>query len=104
MPCDGVVENGASAVDQSPITGESVPVEKVAGEAVFAGTINGEGLITVSVSRIAAESTLAKIVTMVQEAQTTKSPTQVFTDKVEKSYVPLVLIAQLWSPAADRAV
>jgi Cd2+/Zn2+-exporting ATPase len=93
VPADGAVESGASAIDQSPITGESVPVEKTSGSQVFAGTINGEGLLIVSVTKLATESTLAKIVKMVQEAQTTKSPTQVFTDKVEKRYVPFVLIA-----------
>jgi Cd2+/Zn2+-exporting ATPase len=93
LPADGVVIEGASTIDQSPITGESIPVEKTAGTPVFAGTINGEGLIVVRVNRRAEESTLAKIVKMVNEAQTTKSPTQVFTDKVEKIYVPIVLIA-----------
>jgi Cd2+/Zn2+-exporting ATPase len=92
LPADGTVDAGASAVDQSPITGESIPVEKVAGSMVYAGTINGEGLLTVTVTRLTSESTLAKIVKMVQEAQTTKSPTQVFTDKVERFYVPFVLI------------
>ena len=93
LPADGVVTEGASAIDQSPITGESVPVEKIAGAPVFAGTINGEGLIVVRVSKLASESTLAKIVRMVEEAQTTKSPTQVFTDRVERIYVPIVLVA-----------
>jgi cation transport ATPase len=79
LPCDGVVESGASAIDQSPITGESIPVEKTAGSPVFAGTINGEGLLLVSVTKLSTESTLAKVVRMVEEAQTTKSPTQVFT-------------------------
>jgi Cd2+/Zn2+-exporting ATPase len=93
VPCDGVVESGASAIDQSPITGESIPVEKTPGSPVFAGTINGEGLLIVSVTKLSTESTLAKVVRMVQEAQTTKSPTQVFTDQVERWYVPFVLIA-----------
>jgi len=92
VPADGVVETGNSAIDQSPITGESAPVEKSPGSPVFAGTINGEGLLMVTVSKPAGESTLAKIVRLVQEAQTTKSPTQVFTDRVEKWYVPAVLI------------
>jgi Cd2+/Zn2+-exporting ATPase len=70
-----------------------VPIEKTPGSTVFAATINGEGLLIVTVTKPSGETTLAKIVTMVQEAQTTKSPTQVFTDKVEKRYVPLVLIA-----------
>lgn len=93
IPADGVVSSGASAVDQAPITGESVPVEKTAGAPLFAGTINGEGLLLAKVTKLASETTLAKIVKMVNEAQTAKSPTQVFTDKVEKFYVPFVLIA-----------
>jgi len=93
VPVDGVVVSGVSAVDQAPITGESVPVEKAVGSAVFAGTINGEGLLHVRVTRPAGQSTLARIVRMVREAQTTKSPTQVFTDRVERWYVPFVLIA-----------
>lgn len=90
---DGQVVEGASAVDQAPITGESIPVEKVAGEMVFAGTINGEGRMVVRVTRLAGQSTLSKIIQLVQEAQTTKSPTQLFTDTLEKWYVPVVLIA-----------
>jgi len=117
VPADGIVESGASAIDQSPITGESAPIEKSPGSPVFAGTINGEGLLTVAVGKLAGESTLAKIVRLVQEAQTTKSPTQVFTDKVEKWYVPAVLVAttllifipplmfaQLWSTWFYRAM
>lgn len=93
IAADGTVAEGTSAVDQSPITGESVPVEKNVGENVFAGTINGEGLLDISVTKLAAESTLAKIVRMVNEAQTTKSPTQLFTDRIERVYVPFVLAA-----------
>ncbi len=95
VAADGMVESGASAIDQSPITGESAPVEKSSGAQVFAGTINGEGLLVVTVSKHAGESTLAKIVKMVNEAQTTKSPTQVFTDKVERWYVPVVIVATM---------
>src|SRR5207302_2714032 len=68
LPADGSVISGASAVDQSPITGESVPAEKAVGSQVFAGTINGEGMLVVSVTKLATESTLAKIVRMVEEA------------------------------------
>lgn len=93
FPADGVVETGHSAVDQSPITGESTPIDKSPGDPVFAGAINGANLLLCTVGKPASESTLAKIVRMVQDAQTTKSPTQLFTDKVEKWYVPLVLIA-----------
>ncbi|CAN5497468.1 heavy metal translocating P-type ATPase [soil metagenome] len=93
VPADGEVITGQSSIDQSPITGESVPVDKAPGTHVFAGTINGDGALIVGVTKLATETTLAKIVRMVQEAQTTKSPTQVFTDSVERRYVPFVLIA-----------
>jgi Cd2+/Zn2+-exporting ATPase len=92
LPADGKVISGASAVDQSPITGESVPIEKAPGDGVFAGTINGEGMLAVAVTKLAGETTLAKIVRLVEEAQASQSPTQQFTRAVEKRYVPLVLI------------
>jgi Cd2+/Zn2+-exporting ATPase len=117
VPADAEIETGESCIDESPITGESVPVEKSPGERIFAGTINGEGLLIARVTRLHHESTLAKIVRMVQEAQTTKSPTQVFTDRVERNYVPFVLVAtallifvptlgfgQLWSTWFYRAM
>lgn len=93
VPADGVVVEGVSSIDQAPITGESVPVDKLIGSAVFAGTINGEGLLVVSVSRLADESTLAKVVRLVGEAQASKGPTQLFTARIERFYVPLVLLA-----------
>ena len=93
VPADGKVITGVSSVDQSPITGESIPAEKIIGSPVFAATINGEGLLVVGVTKLAGESTLAKIVKMVEAAQASKSPTQLFTDKVERVYVPLVLVA-----------
>jgi Cd2+/Zn2+-exporting ATPase len=91
IAADAEVVSGTSGVDQSPITGESVPVEKSPGSQVFAGTINGEGLLIARVTRASSESTLAKIVRMVNEAQTTKSPTQLFADRVQRFYVPFVL-------------
>lgn len=93
VPVDGKVIRGESAIDESPLTGESVPVEKTVGAPVFAGTINGDGLLIARVTKPAGESTLARIVELVNEAQTAKSPTQMFTDAVEKRYVPLVLMA-----------
>lgn len=92
MPVDGTVLTGASPVDQSPITGESVPVEKKPGDVLFAGTINGDGVLEMSVSHRVQETKLAKIIKLVSEAQTTKSPTQVLTDRVERWYVPAVLV------------
>jgi Cd2+/Zn2+-exporting ATPase len=90
---DGVVIAGASAVDQSAITGESLPVEKYPGDMVFAGTMNGTGAIQVRVTKLAQESTLARIVAFVQEAQEQKSRTQRFTDAFEGKYTIGVITA-----------
>lgn len=93
VPVDGVVEQGTSSVDQSAMTGESVPVEKGIGSEVFAGTMNTNGRLVVRCTKPASKSTLARIIQLVEEAQSTKSRTQVFTDKVEQYYVPLVFVA-----------
>ncbi len=93
LPVDGRVLEGASAVDQASITGESIPVDKTAGDEVFAGTMNGEGRLIVEVAKRADETTLARVIRMVEEAQTTKSPTQLFTERIEKRYVPVVFSA-----------
>jgi Zn2+/Cd2+-exporting ATPase len=92
IPSDGQVASGNSAVDQAPVTGESMPVDKQPGDKVFAGTVNGEGALTIEVTKLAQESTLARMVTMVAEAQTQKSPTQRFTDRFERIFVPVVLV------------
>ncbi len=92
IPADGQVASGNSAVDQSPLTGESMPVEKQPGDKVFAGTVNGEEALIVEVTKLARESTLSRMVEMVAEAQTQKSPTQRFTDRFESIFVPVVLV------------
>jgi len=92
IPADGQVASGNSAVDQAPITGESMPVDKQPGDKVFAGTVNGEGALIVEITRLARESTLARMVEMVAAAQTQKSPTQRFTDRFERVFVPTVLV------------
>lgn len=108
ISADGIVVNGNSSVNQAPITGESVPVDKMPVEdpntdiekadkldatyKVFAGSINGGENLEIKVTKVAADSTIARLVKMVNEAQTQKSPTQNFTDKLEKYYVPSVLI------------
>jgi Cd2+/Zn2+-exporting ATPase len=90
VPLDGEVIAGDSAVNQAPITGESVPVEKKPGDPVFAGTINGEGSLTVRVTKAASDSTLARIIKLVEEAEEQKAPTQRFVDKFATIYTPAV--------------
>ncbi|MGZ0014638.1 heavy metal translocating P-type ATPase [Yeosuana sp. AK3] len=108
ISADGVVVNGKSSVNQAPITGESVPVDKIPVEdkgrdysadddikdenRVFAGTINGNNTLEIKVIKEAKDSTLSRLVKLVNEAQTQKSPTQLLTDKFEKYFVPSVLI------------
>lgn len=107
LPADGFVVAGQSGVDQAPVTGESIPVDKSpvpdpaqaraapdrvdAYHRVFAGTINGDGLLEVEVTRLSGDSTLARVVRMVAEAESAKSPTQLFTDRFQRIFVPLVL-------------
>ncbi|HEU0115760.1 MAG TPA: heavy metal translocating P-type ATPase, partial [Thermomicrobiales bacterium] len=92
VPVDGAVLAGETTVDQAAITGESIPVSKRAGDRVFAGTINGYGAIRVRVDRLSQESTLAKIVQFVENAQAQKSRTQRFTDRFEGRYAVGVLL------------
>jgi Zn2+/Cd2+-exporting ATPase len=92
---DAVVLDGTSELDESSITGESIPVTRKPGEPLLAGTINGGGRLTARVSRPASDSTLARIVRMVEEAQNQKSPTQRFTDRIEAVYVPAVFVTTI---------
>jgi Cd2+/Zn2+-exporting ATPase len=87
---DGVVRAGQSAVDQAPITGESVPVEKKPGDEVFAGTINTTGALEVDVTRRAADNTLSRMVALVQQAQSRQAPVQRFIDRFARVYTPAV--------------
>ncbi|MFM9168540.1 MAG: heavy metal translocating P-type ATPase, partial [Phycisphaerales bacterium] len=93
VPMDGMVTSGASSIDQSPITGESVPVEKATGDGVFAGTLNGDGLLEVRVTRVAAASTVARMIRLVEEAQGQKSTTQRYAERFTRIYVPTVIAA-----------
>ncbi|MFA6960644.1 MAG: heavy metal translocating P-type ATPase [Opitutaceae bacterium] len=95
VPLDGVVAVGESAVNQAPITGESVPVDKKPGDAVFAGTINGEGSLEVRVTKAAGDTTLARIIRLVAEAQEQKAPTQRFVDVFARYYTPAVTVVAL---------
>ena len=89
---EGRVLAGRSALDQSPITGESVPVEKEPGADVFAGSINGDGALEVTVTKLAKDTTMARVVQMVEEAQSQKSPTQTFAEHFERIFVPCILV------------
>ena len=107
IPADGFVVAGASSVNQAPLTGESIPVDKIpvidalsaaaqpeavpAASRVFSGTINGAGQLDLQVTRLSADTTLAKLATMVREAETQASPTQRFTDRFERIFVPSVI-------------
>jgi len=96
IPLDGEVIAGKSAVDQAPITGESVPVEKKKGDTVFAGTINGEGSLDVRVTKLSSDTTLAKIIHLVEEAQSQKAPSQRFVDVFARYYTPSVMTLALF--------
>ncbi len=93
IPADAAVLDGASDVDQSSITGEPVPVAKLAGDEVFAGTLNGTGALRARVIRDPADSVVARIVALVAEASATKARTQLFIEKVEQRYSVIVVVA-----------
>lgn len=117
IPLDGEVVSGNSSVDQAPITGESMPVEKVPGDTVFAGTVNGEGSLAVRVTKAAGDSTLARIIQLVGEAEEQRPPTQRWVDRFAAIYTPAVFILAIlvavlpplllghpWSPWVYRAL
>ena len=93
IPMDGVVTAGASDVNQAPITGESVPVEKAVGAELFAGTVNGSGALEVRVTRLAADNTLSRIIHLVEEAQSNRAPSQRFIDRFARYYTPATVVA-----------
>lgn len=93
IPVDGTVMSGQSGVDQAPITGESVPVQKQVGDGVFAGTINQDAALDVRVDKLARDNTLSRVMQMVAEAQGQTSPTQQFTQRFTAWFVPTVLVA-----------
>jgi Cu+-exporting ATPase len=91
IPVDGIVLAGESAVDESMLTGESLPVDKQAGDMVVGGTINGEGLLRFTAIRVGRETVLAQIIRLVQEAQGSKAPIQALADRVAAVFVPAVI-------------
>ena len=93
LAVDGVVVEGASAVDEAPVTGESVPVEKGEGEAVYSGSLNGSGGLLVRATKRAGDSTLQRIARLVEEAQAKKAPAEQFVDRFSRIYTPIVVAA-----------
>ncbi|HEY3384462.1 MAG TPA: heavy metal translocating P-type ATPase [Vicinamibacterales bacterium] len=92
IPLDGAVLTGETDVNQAPITGESFPVEKRAGDEVFAGTINGQGAVEVRVTRLRRDTTMARIIGLVESAQAQRAPAQAFVERFARVYTPAVLI------------
>ena len=107
IPVDGVVIEGASAVDESMLSGEPIPVDKREGDSVAAGTINGQGLLKFKATRVGRETALAQIIRLVQEAQGSKAPIQALADRVAAVFVPGVILIALvtfaiwWSVTGD---
>jgi P-type Cu+ transporter len=95
IPVDGVVVDGSSAVDESMVTGESIPVEKTKASPVIGGTINRQGSFTFKVGKVGADTTLAQIIRLIEEAQGRKAPIQRFADVVSAYFVPVVIVVAL---------
>lgn len=95
LPSDGDVVEGASDIDEAPITGESVPISKAAGSPVYAGSINGNGVLRVRITKAAADNTIARIIHLVEEAQAAKAPTARFIDQFAAYYTPAAMAVAL---------
>lgn len=92
ISADGVIVSGESAINEAPVTGESVPVQKNAGDSVFAGTVNGDAAFRFRVTAAAADNTISRVVKLVEEAQESKAPTERFIDRFSKYYTPGVVV------------
>lgn len=93
IPVDGEVLSGQSAIDESPITGESMPVDKKLGDVVFAGTLNKQGILDIKATKTASDTTLARIIKLVEDAQENQAPTERFLDKFEQYYALFIIVA-----------
>ncbi len=104
IPVDGEIRQGRSHVDESLITGESLPVAKAVGDKVTGGSINADGMLTIETLAIGAETTLARIIRMVESAQAAKAPIQRIVDRVSAVFVPVVLGIALARPSSAGIV
>lgn len=95
FPLDGIVTEGSSTVNQAPLTGESVPVEKNVGDTVFAGTINENGALTVKVTKAFQDTKISRVLKLIEEAQEQKAPSERFVDRFAKIYTPVVFLVAL---------
>jgi Cd2+/Zn2+-exporting ATPase len=95
VPSDGVVIDGSSEVDESPVTGESIPILKQVGSKVYAGSINANGELRVEIARVAADNTIARIIHMVEEAQESKAPTARMIERFSRWYTPAAMLVAL---------
>jgi Cd2+/Zn2+-exporting ATPase len=95
IPLDGVVAAGLTTIDQAPITGESVPVSKTAGDQVYAGTINGDGAIEITSTKAATDTTVAHIIRLVEEARSRRAPTEQWVEHFARYYTPIMMALAL---------
>jgi len=102
MPADGIVIAGLSSVNQASVTGESIPVQKKSGDKVFAGTINEHGVLQVKVVKVGEDTTLGKIITLVEEAIASKSRLQIFADRFATYFLPIVIVAVVLTYLVSR--
>ncbi|WP_426038075.1 heavy metal translocating P-type ATPase [Cypionkella sp. TWP1-2-1b2] len=91
IPADGEIAEGTSGVDESPVTGESMPKTKGPGDAVFAGSINAEAVLRITVTKTAEDNTISRIITLVEEAETARAPTERFIDRFSRIYMPAIV-------------